>query len=162
MKKSFVIGHDFGHTAREGGALYFMQARTDLHIHTNYSHGKGTIEKNVCMASKCGLQAVGIADHSPSHFFIGIGGVKAVLRELDSFIKEDLPAGINFLISSDAHIPERVGDFLQAYHLIRRLNIPRERIVNLAENWYRKEGKEGFEPKLCGRKAKRIICRIVG
>ncbi|MBS3899945.1 MAG: PHP domain-containing protein [Dethiobacter sp.] len=241
-----------------------MQAITDLHTHTAYSHGKGTIEDNVCVAMKRGLQAVGIADHGPNHFFIGIGGVEAFRRmkneiealrhkypeikilfgveanivdtdgtidvsaailreldfllvgyhkmvrprslaflwqgvrnfcsgwtktssallraantaaitaavrrypiaaithpglqididtaelgrvckeygtsleinssygsELDPYIREALPTGVRFLLSSDAHVPERVGDFSQAYQLIRRLNIPEERIVNL-------------------------------
>jgi len=264
MKKNFVIGHDFGHTTKYGGAFCFMHAITDLHTHTVYSHGKGSIEDNVRVASKRGLQAVGIADHGPSHLFIGIGGASAFWqmkreietlrhkypeveillgveanivdtdgtidvsaailpeldfllvgyhklvrpqslaafwqgaynfwsgwtktsseslrvantaaitaavrrypivaithpglqididtaelgrvckehgtfleinssygRELDQFIMEALPTGVRFLLSSDAHEPERVGDFFQAYQLIQRLQIPRERIVNL-------------------------------
>ncbi|MHB1255327.1 MAG: PHP domain-containing protein, partial [Dethiobacteraceae bacterium] len=51
--------------------------------------------------------------------------------ELDPYISESLPTGVRFLLSSDAHAPERVGDFFQAYQLIRRLKIPLERIVNL-------------------------------
>ncbi|MBS3982549.1 MAG: PHP domain-containing protein [Dethiobacter sp.] len=241
-----------------------MYAITDLHTHTDYSHGKGSIEDNVRVAMKRGLQAVGIADHGPGHFFIGIGGAHAFRRmkeeiemlrhkypeveilfgveanivdtdgtidvstdilreldfllvgyhklvrprslaafwqgarnfwsgwtktssaslraanttaitsavrrypitaiahpglqididtaelarvckeygtfleinssygsELDPYISESLPTGVRFLLSSDAHAPERVGDFFQAYQLIRRLKIPLERIVNL-------------------------------
>ncbi|GFP36073.1 putative hydrolase, partial [Candidatus Hakubella thermalkaliphila] len=47
---------------------WFMQAITDLHTHTVYSHGKGTVEDIVRVAMRRGLQAVGIADHGPSHF----------------------------------------------------------------------------------------------
>ncbi|MBT9139666.1 MAG: phosphatase YcdX [Dehalococcoidia bacterium] len=51
--------------------------------------------------------------------------------ELDQYIREALPTGVSFLLSSDAHLPERVGDFCQAYQLVERLKIPLERIVNL-------------------------------
>ncbi|MBS4008755.1 MAG: PHP domain-containing protein [Clostridium sp.] len=241
-----------------------MRAITDLHTHTLYSHGKGSIEDNVRVAIKRGLQAVGIADHGPSHFFIGIGGVDAFRRikkeiealrhkypevkilfgveanivdtdgtidvagsilheldfllvgyhkmvrprsftflwqlarnywsgwsktsdallraantaaitaavrrypiaaithpglqinidtaelgrvckeygtaleinssygnELEPYISEALPTGVGFLLCSDAHVSERVGDFSQAYRLVRQLKIPEERIVNL-------------------------------
>ena len=59
-------------------------------------------------------------------------------EELDPFIKAALPSGVNFVISSDAHEPKRVGDFAAGYSLVRRLNIPRERIVNLEGNLTRK------------------------
>lgn len=244
-----------------------MRAVADFHTHTIYSHGKGTIEDNVRAARERGLQAVGIADHGPAHFFIGIRGVKGfrqiqkeiealrrkyrdiqilfgveanivdldgtidvptvILRELDvllvgyhklvkpksaahftaalqnflaswagstsaelrakntaaitaavrrypidaithpglqididtgelarvcaeygtlleinssygeeldPYIKTALPSGVRFLINSDAHTPERVGDFQKAYELIQRLGIPGELVANLAGN----------------------------
>ncbi|MCW3488616.1 PHP domain-containing protein [Dethiobacter alkaliphilus] len=55
-------------------------------------------------------------------------------EELDPFIKAAMPTGVRFVINSDAHEPGRVGDFAAAYKLVERLNIPRERIVNLEGN----------------------------
>ena len=244
-----------------------MQVYADYHTHTTYSHGRGSIEENVEAALKRGLEAVGIADHGPGHFFIGVCGLpalrkmqreivrlrkkylqikilfgieaniidtdgtidvplqilpeldillvgfhklvkprnaKALLlgagnmmaggcglrpkllralntraiclavqrypvyaithpgqqvdidtaelaavcarrgtlfeinssygKELDGFIKTALPAGVNFVVNSDAHTPERVGDFQEACRLIERLQVPPERVVNLRPN----------------------------
>lgn len=253
-----------------------MKATIDLHTHTVYSHGKGSIEENVRAARERGLHAVGITDHGPGHFFIGIRGTAAfwkikkeiaalrrkyrdveilfgveanivdmdgtidvptpVMRELDlllvgyhklvrpkslaafwqgarnfwagwtrsasaslragntaaitaavrrypidaithpglqididtaelarvcrehgtlleinssygneldPYIKAALPSGVGFVINSDAHEPGRVGDFAQAYELVERLQIPRERIANLEGNLFAKRRRIG-------------------
>ena len=44
----------------------------DLHTHTTYSHGKGSIEDNVREAFNQGLEFVAISDHGPGHLFYGI------------------------------------------------------------------------------------------
>lgn len=44
----------------------------DLHTHTTYSHGKGSIENNVDEAFKKGLEFIAISDHGPGHLFYGI------------------------------------------------------------------------------------------
>lgn len=43
----------------------------DLHTHTTYSHGKGSIEDNVREAFNQGLEFVAISDHGPGHLFYG-------------------------------------------------------------------------------------------
>jgi putative hydrolase len=245
----------------------------DYHTHTVYSHGKGTIEDNVLAAMNKGLRTIGITDHGPGHFFIGLRGVSAfrqmqaeieklqkkypqikilfgveanivdidgtidvpsvILRELDlllvgyhklvrprsfaaavlgaqnflsgwtgrrsqklrrlntdaitaavrrypidaithpglqididtvelahvckergtkleinssygkeldPYIKAALPTGATFVINSDAHTPQRVGDFEQAYDLVRRLGVPESRIANVVSVASQKEG----------------------
>ncbi|NLM45863.1 MAG: PHP domain-containing protein [Firmicutes bacterium] len=52
-------------------------------------------------------------------------------EKLDGYVRTALPLGVSFLCSSDAHTPERVGDFAAAFALIRRLKVPVERVVNL-------------------------------
>ncbi|MDR1572198.1 MAG: PHP domain-containing protein [Clostridiales Family XIII bacterium] len=44
----------------------------DLHTHTSFSHGSGSIEDNVLAAKAAGLKRLGIADHGPGHLFFGI------------------------------------------------------------------------------------------
>ncbi|NLM53268.1 MAG: PHP domain-containing protein [Firmicutes bacterium] len=241
-----------------------MRVFADYHTHTTYSHGKGRIEENVQAAIRRGLKSIGITDHGPGHFFIGVKGEEAfrsmqaeirrlrakypqieilfgveanivdvdgtidvpeailpeldillvgyhklvkpqslaalkvgaknflsgwlgkttqALRDintkaicaavrrypvmavthpglqididtlalanicaecgtlmeinssyaekLDDYVKTALTTGVNFVINSDAHTPERVGDFTAAYRLLQRLNVPAERVVNL-------------------------------
>ena len=44
----------------------------DLHTHTTYSHGKGSVEDNVREAFNKGLDFVAITDHGPGHLFYGV------------------------------------------------------------------------------------------
>ncbi len=44
----------------------------DLHTHTTYSHGKGSVEDNVRVALDKGLEFVAISDHGPGHLFYGM------------------------------------------------------------------------------------------
>ena len=44
----------------------------DLHTHTTYSHGKGSIADNAAQAAAQGLERLGISDHGPGSFSYGI------------------------------------------------------------------------------------------
>ena len=44
----------------------------DLHTHTTYSHGTGSVEDNVRAAVGKGLGYIAISDHGPGHLFYGI------------------------------------------------------------------------------------------
>ncbi|MDR1619717.1 MAG: PHP domain-containing protein [Clostridiales bacterium] len=57
----------------------------DLHTHTLYSHGAGTVEENVLSAMQKGLRRVGIAEHGPGHVFFGVRykALVALRREVD-------------------------------------------------------------------------------
>lgn len=44
----------------------------DLHTHTTYSHGTGSVEDNVKVALEKGLEYVAISDHGPGHKFYGM------------------------------------------------------------------------------------------
>lgn len=44
----------------------------DIHTHTTFSHGKGSIEDNVKAALARGLKTIGISDHGPGHVTYGV------------------------------------------------------------------------------------------
>ncbi|MDD2484783.1 MAG: PHP domain-containing protein [Eubacteriales bacterium] len=44
----------------------------DIHTHTTFSHGKGSIEDNVKVAVQKGLRTIGISDHGPGHITYGV------------------------------------------------------------------------------------------
>ena len=48
-----------------------MDILFDLHTHTTYSHGKGSVFENVAVAEQKGI-LLGIADHGAGHFFYGV------------------------------------------------------------------------------------------
>ncbi len=48
----------------------------DIHTHTTYSHGKGSIEDNVNAALALGLEEIAITDHGPGHLTYGIDKAK--------------------------------------------------------------------------------------
>lgn len=61
----------------------------DLHTHTIFSHGKGTIRDNVEAARKRGLSKIAISDHGPGHLTYGIkrsavADMRREVRELNA------------------------------------------------------------------------------
>ena len=62
----------------------------DLHTHTTYSHGKGSIMDNARAAYEAGLITLGITDHGPGHMSYGldINKIDDMRRDIDAAHKE--------------------------------------------------------------------------
>jgi len=67
-----------------------MLITADLHTHTRYSHGKGSVEENIRAAINKGLKCVAISEHASAHMFYGVRGEKLskLRREIDALAKK--------------------------------------------------------------------------
>lgn len=76
----------------------------DLHTHTTFSHGKGSIEDNVIEAKAKRLKAIGISDHGPGHLTYGIKrrNISIMRSEVDRL--NLLYPDIDILLSVEANI----------------------------------------------------------
>lgn len=59
-----------------------MKLIGDLHTHTVFSHGTGTVEQNVQAAIEKGLQQIAITDHGFLHLFYNIKDADAYVSEI--------------------------------------------------------------------------------
>ena len=76
----------------------------DIHTHTAYSHGKGTILDNVAAADRAGLRTIGISDHGPGHFLFGMRMEHIAQMRHDIAAAEGLYPGIGILLGAEANI----------------------------------------------------------
>lgn len=76
----------------------------DLHTHTTFSHGKGSIEDNVRAAAARGLKTVGISDHGPGHVTYGIKrrNISVMRKEVERL--KPLYPEIGILLGIEANI----------------------------------------------------------
>lgn len=81
----------------------------DLHTHTVFSHGKGTIEQNVASAAAKGLAAVGIADHGIGHAFFGMRDEEAEVMRLEIERLRPLYPEMRILFGTEANVINRSG-----------------------------------------------------
>lgn len=81
----------------------------DLHTHTTYSHGKGSIEDNVKVAVEKGLKKIAISDHGPGHVTYGIkrASIKDMRRDIEE-LKPKYPE-IEILLGVEANVINRSG-----------------------------------------------------
>jgi putative hydrolase len=82
---------------------------SDLHTHTTYSHGTGSIEDNVLAARARGLKKIGIADHGPGHIAFGIKrkDIKKMRDEIDALNEQY--DDIEILLGVEANISDASG-----------------------------------------------------
>jgi putative hydrolase len=116
-----------GAVYEKDGTVYRLIS--DVHTHTVYSHGKGSIEDNVKAARALGLRCIGIADHGPAHIGFGVDRKRLPLmrREVEElrarYPDMDIRLGIEAnILYADGEIDIHPEDFtlfdyvLAGYH----------------------------------------------
>ncbi len=83
----------------------------DLHTHTTFSHGKGSIEDNVLEARGKGLKQIAISDHGPGHLFYGVERSRFAEMRAEIDRLNDVYTDIDIFLSVEANIVEN-GNFL--------------------------------------------------
>lgn len=78
----------------------------DLHTHTTYSHGKGSVEDNVREAFNRKLEFIAISDHGPGHLFYGISRNEIVNMRNDIERMNVKYPKLNVKMSVEANIVE--------------------------------------------------------
>lgn len=81
----------------------------DLHTHTTYSHGKGSILDNVSEANAKGLKMIGIADHGYGHIFYGIKKEDIPNMRHDIELAKDKFPDVDVQLSVEANIINASG-----------------------------------------------------
>jgi putative hydrolase len=76
----------------------------DIHTHTTFSHGKGSIEDNVKAAMAKGLKAIGISDHGPGHVTYGVKRSDLAVMRAEVDRLKPLYLGIEILLGAEANI----------------------------------------------------------
>ena len=78
----------------------------------------------------CFADAVEVAKAAADYgTFIELNAKKTHLS--DEEINKMLDTGVQFILNSDAHTPDRVGEISLVERLLERVNIPEDRIVNI-------------------------------
>ena len=81
----------------------------DLHTHTRYSHGKGSIADNAAMAAARGLKRLGISDHGPGclTFGIDLNGVPSMRKDIEK--ASELYPGLEISLGVEANTANADG-----------------------------------------------------
>lgn len=85
-----------------------MNITFDLHTHTVYSHGKGTVEENAVSAKEKGLYGIGITDHGFSHPAFGMRRKKLDLMRADCAAAEE-KTGEKILLGIESNLRGESG-----------------------------------------------------
>lgn len=85
-----------------------MEINFDLHTHTVYSHGKGTILENAEAAKEKGLYGIGITDHGFSHPAFGMRRKK--LSEMrEKCLEAERETGVKVLLGIESNLRGECG-----------------------------------------------------
>lgn len=88
-----------------------MKAIADLHSHSTYSDGRGTVTENVRAAAAISLKRYAITDHGPNNIGVGVGDENKYLeiKEEVRGLRESFP-DLEVLVGAEADVISLDGD----------------------------------------------------
>lgn len=101
-----------------------MKAIADLHSHTTYSDGRGTVAENIRAAAAIGLERYAITDHGPHNIGVGVRNenkylaIKEEVRELE----ESFP-NLQVLVGAEADVISLEGEIDLSRQTIENLDL---------------------------------------
>ncbi|WP_366923821.1 PHP domain-containing protein [Metallumcola ferriviriculae] len=81
-----------------------MQFTADLHMHTKYSDGRGTMEQMARAGFKKGLGKIAITDHGPANIGVGVKSAEQLLEIKREAARISQEVGIRVLVGVEADI----------------------------------------------------------
>ncbi len=81
-----------------------MQFTADLHMHTKYSDGRGTVEEMMQAGLKKGLEKIAITDHGPANIGVGVRGPEQLLEIKKEAEKVSQDQNIKVLVGVEADV----------------------------------------------------------
>ncbi|HEX3031122.1 MAG TPA: PHP domain-containing protein [Bacillota bacterium] len=120
-----------------------MKAVADLHTHSTYSDGRGTIAENVRAAKALGLEKYAITDHGPCNIGTGVRGEQKYgeIRASVDMLREKY-SGVELLVGSEADIISLEGEIDLSDKVIDELDLL---IVGLHPFVWPKTWKDGVD-----------------
>lgn len=117
-----------------------MKINFDMHTHTVYSHGKGTIEENALSAKEKGLYGIVISDHGFSHPAFGMKRKKVDQMRRDCILAEE-KTGVKVCLGIESNIRGKDGTIdvvLEDYSKLDVLLVGVHKFVyfNSVKDWY--------------------------
>ena len=98
-----------------------MRLTGDFHTHTNYTHGKGSIEESVKQAENLRLEALAICEHSyKSAYSIKKGDLEKIKEDIDA-LKDKYK--VKVLWGIEANLISRDGDIDISDEEIEKLDL---------------------------------------
>jgi len=150
-----------------------MRLLSDLHTHTAYSHGKGSVRDNAREAAKKGLEAIAICDHGFGHVFFGLrrrwiedyfAEINAVNREYEGRLRvlkgvEANIVGMDGRIDVPSELIKSFDLLLLGFHRVVFMDMDAHRRLNLASVLSRRERAAHKAARAMAETLTRAMCR---
>lgn len=100
----------------------YADIKGDVHVHSKYSDGKGTLEDIANKAAQMGLQWIGVCDHSQSLKVAGGVSVKDLKNKIKAIRKFNETSGVKLLCGTEVDIDSK-GNLDYSDEILKELDL---------------------------------------